>query len=90
MPVGPVLVKEEPLFRKDVPAEEEEPSRHFRQPRAVQRGGGQRAVPRPDVRVGVARELGDVVVGGGHDAAPTIAVEPGQELASAVEVVDLW
>ena len=47
--------------------------------------GDQRAVPRPDVAVGVAGELGDVVVGGGNDSPAVVELGPDRQQAAPVE-----
>src|SRR5207244_7939085 len=86
---GRVLVEKVALVDARLRTEVEELACDVLVAGAVERVGHDGAVPRPDIGVRVARELRDVEVGGGHDAAAVVDVAAGGERAAPVEAAGL-
>ena len=87
---GRVLVAEVTFLGEQPGAEGEELARHFHVSRLVHRVGDHRAVPRPHIAIGVARELDDLRVVGGNDCAAVVDLGPQDQQAPPVELGNAW
>ncbi len=84
-----VLVEKISFRREELAAEPEELAGELRIARHVQRVSHQRAVPRPQVRIGVSRLGRDVRVVRRNDRAAVVHLGPDHQQAPVIEVRDL-
>ena len=82
-------MQEEAFLDERLLAEREELPRDVLMAGAVEGVGDQRAVARPRVRVGVAREFRDVEIGRGDDRAMVVRVDARSQDAPPVQLRDV-